>query len=75
VNITLPQLKAGDVDKPHDRMVHRLQGLVTALGNPVTMDGNFGPATQAAVKNQQKAFGLPTTGVVDDNTWMKLIEG
>jgi len=75
VNITLPQLKAGDQDKPQDRMVHRLQGLLTALGNPVTIDGVFGAKTEAAVKNQQHAFGLPVTGVVDDNTWMKLIEG
>jgi peptidoglycan hydrolase-like protein with peptidoglycan-binding domain len=75
VNITLPQLKQGDVDKPQNRMVHRLQGLVSALGNPVAMDGNFGPNTAAAVKAQQKAFGLSATGVVDDNTWTKLIEG
>ncbi|MGP8000491.1 MAG: peptidoglycan-binding domain-containing protein [Streptosporangiaceae bacterium] len=75
MNITLPQLKSGDQDKPHDRMVHRLQGLLTALGNPVALDGNFGPDTEAAVKDQQRAFGLPVTGVVDDNTWIKLIEG
>src|ERR1700751_3686075 len=31
VNIPLPQLKQGDVDKPQNRMVHRLQGLVSAL--------------------------------------------
>ena len=75
MNITLPQLKAGDQDKPQDRMVHRLQGLLTALGNPVTIDGIFGPNTEAAVKDQQRAFKLPQTGVVDDNTWTKLIEG
>jgi peptidoglycan hydrolase-like protein with peptidoglycan-binding domain len=75
VNITLPQLKPGDVDKPHDRMVHRLQGLVTALGNPVTIDGNFGANTEAAVKAQQKSFGLAQSGIVDDNTWSKLIGG
>jgi peptidoglycan hydrolase-like protein with peptidoglycan-binding domain len=75
VNITLPQLKSGDRDKPQDRMVHRLQGLVTALGNPITIDGIFGANTEAAVKDQQHAFGLPVTGVVDDNTWMKLIGG
>ena len=75
MNITLPQLKPGDKDQPHNRMVHRLQGLVTALGNPVTIDGKFGPNTEAAVKNQQKSFGLAQTGVVDDNTWTKLIEG
>jgi peptidoglycan hydrolase-like protein with peptidoglycan-binding domain len=75
VNITLPQLKAGDRDKPQDRMVVRLQGLVTALGSRVTLDGIFGPDTEAAVKDQQRAFGLPVTGIVDDNTWIKLIEG
>jgi peptidoglycan hydrolase-like protein with peptidoglycan-binding domain len=75
VNITLPQLKPGDRDQPHDRMVHRLQGLVTALGNPVTIDGVFGPNTETAVKAQQHAFGLSQSGVVDDNTWAKLIGG
>ena len=75
MNITLPQLKSGDRDKPQDRMVHRLQGLVTALGNPITIDGIFGPNTEAAVKAQQHAFGLPVNGVVDDNTWRKLIGG
>jgi peptidoglycan hydrolase-like protein with peptidoglycan-binding domain len=75
VNITLPQLKAGDKDAPQNRMVHRLQGLVTALGNPITIDGIFGPNTEAAVKAQQKAFGLSQTGVVDDGTWSKLIGG
>ena len=75
MNITLPQLKAGDRDEQQDRMVHRLQGLVTALGNPITIDGIFGPNTEAAVKAQQHAFGLSQTGVVDDNTWIKLIGG
>jgi len=73
VNITLPQLKTGDHDKPQDRMVHRLQGLLTALGSPVTIDGIFGPTTEAAVKHQQSAFGIAQNGVVDDNTWIKLI--
>ena len=75
MNITLPQLKAGDHDKPQNRMVHRLQGLLTALGSPVTIDGIFGPNTEAAVKAQQHAFGLAQSGVVDNNTWTKLIEG
>ena len=56
-------------------MVHRLQGLVTALGNPITIDGIFGPSTEAAVKAQQHDFGLSQTGVVDDSTWIKLIQG
>lgn len=73
MNITLPQLKTGDQDNPQDRMVHRLQGLLTALGSPVTMDGIFGPNTEVAVKHQQGVFGLAQDGVVDVNTWIKLM--
>ncbi|MDR2983778.1 MAG: peptidoglycan-binding protein [Nocardiopsaceae bacterium] len=69
----LPQLKTGDQDNPRDRMVRRLQGLLTALGSAVTIDGIFGPNTEAAVKHQQNAFGLAQSGVVDDNTWIVLI--
>ena len=76
MNITLPQLKAGDRDKEGSgRKVHRLQGLLSALESPVTIDGIYGPNTEAAVKHQQHAFGLAQNGVVDDNTWTKLIEG
>jgi len=75
VNITLPELKTGDHDTPQDRMVHRLQGLLTALGSPVTIDGIFGPNTETAVKSQQGAFKLVQSGVVDDNTWTQLISG
>lgn len=75
MDITLPQLKTGDQDNPQDRMVHRLQGLLTALGSPVTIDGTFGPNTEVAVKHQQGVFGLAQSGVVDDNTWIKLVGG
>jgi peptidoglycan hydrolase-like protein with peptidoglycan-binding domain len=75
VNISLPQLEAGAQDTGQDLMVHRLQGLLTGLGSPVTVDGIFGPNTEAAVKYQQGAFGLAQNGVVDDNTWIKLLQG
>ena len=75
MNITLPQLKTGDQDNAQDRMVHRLQGLLTALGSPVTIDGIFGPNTEVAVKHQQSVFGLAQDGVVDDNTWIRLMGG
>ena len=47
--------------------------LVTALqrrlGGNVAADGDFGPATLAAVRALQSSKGLPVTGVVDTATW------
>ena len=36
-------------------------------------DGIFGDETEGAVKAFQASVGLPVTGVVDDNTWKKLV--
>jgi peptidoglycan hydrolase-like protein with peptidoglycan-binding domain len=36
---------------------------------PESVDKDFGPKTESAVKVQQKAAGLPQTGVVDGATW------
>ncbi len=38
------------------------------------IDGAFGQATLASVKEFQGAYGLPQTGVVDEATWDKLSE-
>ncbi len=38
----------------------------------VTIDGIFGPSTEAAVRAFQTAYGLPVTGVVDEATWNEL---
>ena len=38
--------------------------------NPV--DGIYGPATAASVKEFQSIFGLPQTGAVDFATWYKI---
>ena len=35
----------------------------------VTVDGIFGPATREAVVAAQRRFGLPQTGVVNNETW------
>lgn len=40
----------------------------------VSADGVYGPATQQAVEQFQRIFGLPVTGVVDYPTWYKISE-
>lgn len=41
---------------------------------PVTVDGNFGPATKRQVEQYQKLFGLPVTGVVNETTWNSITD-
>lgn len=38
----------------------------------VAIDGIFGPATEAAVRAFQQTYGLPVTGIVDEETWVQL---
>jgi peptidoglycan hydrolase-like protein with peptidoglycan-binding domain len=40
----------------------------------VEVDGIFGPATRTAVLAAQGWFGLPQTGVVDEDTWDDLYD-
>ncbi len=40
----------------------------------IAEDGIFGPATEAAVRDFQSIFGLPTNGIVDYPTWYKISE-
>jgi peptidoglycan hydrolase-like protein with peptidoglycan-binding domain len=54
--------------------VRTVPGELAAQSSPVTINGIFGANTEA-VKAQQKAFRLSQSGVVDDNTWAKLVEG
>jgi hypothetical protein len=42
-------------------------------GDPVQVDGDFGPLTQAAVQQFQSAHRLPITGIVDQATWQALL--
>ncbi|HEU5447673.1 MAG TPA: peptidoglycan-binding domain-containing protein [Acidimicrobiia bacterium] len=45
-----------------------LQRVLNLLGQSVTPDGTLGPATQTAIANVQRAFGLPPTGRLDAAT-------
>jgi peptidoglycan hydrolase-like protein with peptidoglycan-binding domain len=65
-----PQLQEGtnDVANTTD-----LQQRLAARGFTVTVDGDFGAGTTAAVKQFQTSKGLPSTGVVDAATWNALL--
>jgi peptidoglycan hydrolase-like protein with peptidoglycan-binding domain len=55
-----------------DMVVWAQEHLVSA-GDPVTVDGSFGPATLAAVESFQLAHNLPETGLIDTDTWTALL--
>ena len=49
--------------------VTELQKLLNQNGYTLDMDGNFGPKTQAAVKDYQQKNNLSVDGIVGTNTW------
>ena len=64
-----PLLQAG----AHGYQVKRLQRLLAERGfDPGTVDGDFGPATEAAVKAAQLAAGLEQDGIAGPLTWHAL---
>lgn len=48
--------------------VRSLQKLLNTFGYPLAVDGAFGPATEAAVRQVQAKLGLTATGMWDDTT-------
>ena len=69
-----PNLQAGDTGVG----VQVIQYFLSYIGNfvgtvpSVTIDGDFGPATTAAVRAFQTTYGIPVTGVVDQTTYNTL---
>ena len=56
-------------------LVESLQRTLKARMSPpgnISVDGDFGPATEAAVKAFQKQEGIAATGAMDEATWNKL---
>jgi peptidoglycan hydrolase-like protein with peptidoglycan-binding domain len=53
--------------------VRTLQHLLRARGQNVTVDGIFGPRTEAAVRAIQSSRGLTVDGIVGNQTWPALI--
>jgi hypothetical protein len=68
-NTAVAELQRGNES---DVVVWAQEHLVAA-GEQLTIDGDFGPATQAAVEQFQAAKGLSVTGVIDPTTWSALL--
>jgi peptidoglycan hydrolase-like protein with peptidoglycan-binding domain len=52
-------------------VVAMLQGVLkTGFGYAGAIDGVYGPATEAVVRQYQANSGLPVTGIVNEPTWM-----
>lgn len=52
--------------------VRTLQQLLNKSGVKCATDGDFGPKTEAAVKEFQSKVGIEATGVVNHKTWAKI---
>ncbi len=52
----------------------RVQEWLCYHGFRTTVDADFGPATETAVRLFQNAKGLPVTGSVDQGTWNSLVK-
>ena len=63
-------LRIGD----HSDAVRDLQERLTQCGHPVTLDGQFGDETFAAVRAFQARRGLRVDGICGSETWGVLIE-
>lgn len=65
---TYPSVKKGD----HNDTVELLQELLVVNGYNLKVDGIFGPVTEIAVREFQKAHNLRVDGIVGPFTWKEL---
>jgi hypothetical protein len=66
------------ISQPYEKgargaIVKKIQEWLCLNAISVAIDGQFGPATRAAVSKFQKRRRLPVTGVVDPNTYGQLV--
>ncbi|MFH1466269.1 MAG: peptidoglycan-binding domain-containing protein [Pseudomonadota bacterium] len=66
----MQELKKGD----RGALVAFAQARIEALGfGPLALDGDFGPATEGAIRRLQERRGLEPSGVIDGDTWDALL--
>jgi hypothetical protein len=54
-------------------LVVRAQEHLRGAGHAIAVDGDYGPATETAVRSFQSSQGLAATGVLDGATWPALV--
>ena len=62
---------SGDAVRTLQEQLNRISNNYPAI-NKIRVDGIFGTATRTAVETFQKAFHLPTTGIVNFASWYKI---
>lgn len=67
-------IRRGDTGSQVEHLQYMLSVLSSYIPevSPLAVDGVFGEATQDAVIAAQRWFGLPETGVVDNQTWSEI---
>ena len=71
-DVNVPQLEQGAGNPPGD--VKAVQSILNGkAGARLAVDGDFGPATEAAVKAWQTFFRLEVDGIVGPATWSTLL--
>lgn len=66
IEVEVTTCRRGSVGAP----VKRMQGTLKDLWNQnITVDGNFGPGTETALRNVQSFMGLTVDGICGPKTW------
>ena len=64
-----PHVRRGD----HEHPVRTMQHLLRAHGSDIAADGDFGPHTDAALREFQSTHGLAADGIAGPVTWPALV--